>query len=290
MKRIISCVASDFQKEFADNEIKEAILASEGRVIMAQTTANNETVINGVSNAELLASFGTDMILLKVFDVESPCIKGIETNDNVIKKLKRLTGRLIGINLEVIGANNLKYNGGTVLSEETIKKTVELQPDYICLTAYRNKPGNDSEAIMKAIQLVRKYFKGLLILNKYYSSQELKNEKAWKKYIENGADIITLPMPGSVPGVYVENLAPIAEKIKEYGGLVSMAVSTSQEGCDENTMKTMAIQAKQAGADLYDFGDANTNGIPAPENILTLSIVIRGKRHTYFRLGSSICR
>lgn len=289
MKRIISCYASDFQKDFTREELKQAIAASEGRVIMAQTAVENECMIGGISNAELLASSAADMILLKVIDVEHPNINGINASNPVIE-LKKLTGRLIGINLEVVGVNHLQYEKGTTLSERTLKAAIDLQPDYLCLTAYRNREGNDSEAVLEAIKLVRKYYDGLLILNKYANAIELEEETCWEKYVEAGADILTLPMPGCVAGVYVENLAKIIMRIKKTGALVSLSVATSQEGCDTDTMKIIAVQAKQAGADMYDFGDANTNGIPAPENVYTLSMSIRGKRHTFFRLAASIKR
>lgn len=290
MKRVISCTASAFQQPFTREELKEAILASEGRVIMAQTAVTNECLIGQVSNAELLASCASDMILLKVIDVEQPKIAGIQDCENPVAEVKKLTGRLVGINLEVVGVNQLQYENGTTLSEQTIKKAVALHPDYLCLTSYRNRVGNSSESVLEAIKLVRHYWKGLLIVNKYANALELTKEQCWEAYIEAGGDVITLPMPGSVAGVYVQFLAPIAQRIKAAGGLVSMSVATSQEGSDVETIKRMGIEAKQAGADLYDFGDANTNGLPALENILALSIAIRGKRHTYFRIGSSIHR
>lgn len=290
MKRIISCYASDFQKDFSREELKQAIAASEGRVIMAQTAVENECMIGGISNAELLASSAADMILLKVIDVEHPMINGIEPCENPIAKLKELTGRLVGINLEVVGVNHLQYEKGTTLSEKTLKAAIQLHPDFLCLTAYRNREGNDSEAVLEAIEFVRKYYSGLLILNKYANAIELEEEKYWEEYIKAGADILTLPMPGCVAGVYVEKLANLSMRIKKAGALVSLSVATSQEGCDSDTMKMLAIQAKQAGADIYDFGDANTNGIPAIENVFTLSMSIRGKRHTYFRIASSIKR
>lgn len=209
---------------------------------------------------------------------------------DVIPALKRLCGRLIGINLEVVGEYQLQYVCGTTLSEKTIQAAVSLCPDYLCLTIYRNRKGNTSEAVLEAIRLVRNYWDGLLVINKYVNAKEMCNETLWEAYVEAGADILTLPMPGSVPGLYVENLAPVVKRIKDAGALVSMSVATSQEGSDVETIKRMGIEAKQAGADLYDFGDANTNGIASLENILALSIAIRGKRHTYFRMGSSIQR
>lgn len=290
MKRLISCAASDFMAAKSREELAEAIRASEGRVIMAQTAVGNECLVSGVSNAELIGAFGTDMILLKVLDVEHPAVTGIETKDDLIQEIKSLTGRLVGINLEVIGANGLSYAGGTVLSEITREKVKELNPDFLCLTAYRNKPGNISSAVLEAVRFVRETFDGMLIVNRYMNAKEALLETEYENYIKAGADVLTLPMPGSVAGLYVENLAPLVQRIKDAGGLVSLAVSTSQEGTDTDTMKRMAFEAKQAGADIYDFGDANQNGIPAVENIMALSVAVRGKRHTYFRVAQSIRR
>lgn len=289
MKRIISCYASDFQKNISREELKHSIISSEGRVIMAQTDVNNECLIKGLTNAELISSFGADMILLKTFDVEKPFINGLEKSENIIYDLKRLTGRLIGINLEIIGQNKLQYDGPTVLSNSTLEKAISFKPDFLCLTAYRNKPENNSEAVLEALKLTRSKYDGLLILNKYASIFEIENDN-WQDYVKCGADIITLPMPGSCQGVYVENISKIVEKIKKLGAIVSMSLCTSQEGADTDTIKFIAIQAKQAGADMFDFGDANSNGIASPENIMALSIAVRGKRHTYFRIAASINR
>ena len=291
MKRIISCTASDFRAIRGREELKESIRSSEGRVVMAQTAVGNECMISGVSNAEMIASFGAELVLLKVLDVEHPSICGIAAEPGeLVGEVKRLTGRLVGINLEIVGANRLSYQSGTTLSRETLIKAMELNPDFLCLTAYRNKPGNTADAVLDAVRMVREYYDGLLILNKYADAEELLGEDRFGEYAESGADVLTLPMPGSVAGVYVENLAPIAARIKKAGGLVSMAVSTSQEGADTDTIRMMGLQAKQAGADLYDFGDANQNGIPAVENIFALSVAVRGRRHTYFRIAQSINR
>lgn len=290
MKRILSCAASDFAETPARSELVEAIRASEGRVIMAQATAEDACVLGGVSNAELIASFGTDLVLIKVLDVEHPRIVNVGEGPEVVARAKRLTGRLVGVNLEVIGANGLSYDGPTILSERTIGAACSLRPDYLNLTAYRNKPGNDTEAVTDAVRLARAHFDGMIVLNKYASAAELCSENGWEGYLEAGADVLTLPAPGTVPGAHVAMLAPIAERIHAAGGLVSMSFATSQEGCDADTMRRLAIAAKEAGADLYDFGDANANGIADPENILTLSIAVRGKRHTYFRTAASINR
>ena len=288
MKRIISCTASDF-KSIKAGDLKQAINQSEGRVVMSETAVGNESLVGGVSNCEMLAAFGSDLILLKGLDVEHPKVVGVQAEEkDIIKAIKELTGRVIGIGLEIV-PNDFQYENGMRLSMKSLEATLSLQPDFICLSAYRN-PENTSEVVNKAIQLVRKKYDGLLIINKYGSAKEILEDDRYEDYIASGVDIITLPMPAAVAGIQSANITPIVNRIKEAGGLVSMSVSTSQEGSDIATIQRLALNSKEAGADLYNFGDAHQNGMASVENIMALSIAIRGKRHTYFRIASSIKR
>ncbi len=56
------------------------------------------------------------------------------------------------------------------------------------------------------------------------------------------------------------------------------------------TIRQIALNSKMAGADIYHIGDTGFYGIAVPENIMTYSIVIRGRRHTYVRMASSVRR
>lgn len=78
--------------------------------------------------------------------------------------------------------------------------------------------------------------------------------------------------------------------VHEKGALAILTTGTSQEGADEGTIKQIALNSKMAGADLFHIGDAGAAGMTIPENITTYSIVVRGKRHTYVRMASSILR
>lgn len=42
--------------------------------------------------------------------------------------------------------------------------------------------------------------------------------------------------------------------------------------------------------DIQHIGDAGYSGVADPENLMALSIAIRGKRHTYYRMAQSIRR
>ena len=65
MKRLLSCYASECHKMSAD-ELKLSIQASAGRTIVGETVVVGEPLIEGVTNAEMMAAFGADLILLNL--------------------------------------------------------------------------------------------------------------------------------------------------------------------------------------------------------------------------------
>src|SRR5699024_6283129 len=107
LKRILDCTASDFQK-MNGQDLKSSIRASEGRVMLSETMAAVAPLYPNVTNAELAASFGADLLLFNLFDVFAPAVEGYDTKENeqVIQDMKALTGRPIGINLEPVDVNS----------------------------------------------------------------------------------------------------------------------------------------------------------------------------------------
>lgn len=54
--------------------------------------------------------------------------------------------------------------------------------------------------------------------------------------------------------------------------------------------RAIALSSKRAGVDIFHIGDAGYSGMALPENIQTLSITVRVKRHTYIRMAVSVLR
>lgn len=68
--RLISASKQDFEK-MNGRDLKRSIFQSEGRVIMAQHLLfASQGLVRGVTNTELLAAFGSDMIMLNTFNLE----------------------------------------------------------------------------------------------------------------------------------------------------------------------------------------------------------------------------
>lgn len=102
MKRLLDCTASDFSR-MTGQDVKRAIKASEGRVLVAEVISSVSPLYPSVTNAELAAAFGADMILLNLFDVFQPHVEGLTAApDETVHELKRLIGRPVGLNLEPV--------------------------------------------------------------------------------------------------------------------------------------------------------------------------------------------
>lgn len=305
VKRLLDCRASDF-KTMTGQQLKQSIKASEGRVIVSEVIGAFMPHYPSVTNAELAAAFGADIILLNFFDVFSPSMNGLKTEhpEQIIIRLKELTGRPIGLNLEPVDvdAKRLeeldKLPEGRIATEKALVKAKQLGFDFVCLTG-NPKTGVTNKEIQKAIRVARQVFgeEGLIIAGKMHGAGVegetgggIVTEADVKGFLASGADIILLPSPGTVPGITVENVSGLVKVIHQQGGLAMLSMGTSQEGADEATIKQIALMSKMAGADLYHIGDAGYTGIAIPENIMAYSIAVRGKRHTYVRMASSILR
>ncbi|GGG05830.1 DUF7916 family protein [Paenibacillus aceti] len=309
MKRILDCRASDFRR-MEREQLKGAILAAEGRTVIAETVAVTQPLLPEISNAELAKAFGADMILLNVFDVFNPVVRGLIPLDvfhptggeqgiaNPIAEVKRLTGLPVGINLEPVDDSAQaveqlsKLPEGRRATVDSLCKAKELGADFVCLTG-NPKTGVTNQQIVHAIRRANEHFGGLVIAGKMHGAGtrgRVIDREAALAFAEAGADIVLLPAPGTVPGLREEELAEIIFEVKGQGALALAAIGTSQEGADVDTVKAIALSAKRAGADVFHIGDAGYTGIAVPDNIMALSMAIRGRRHTYIRMAASPLR
>lgn len=308
MKRFLDCTASDFEN-MKKKELLEAIFASEGRVLVCETIGILQPMLGDVTNAEFVASMGADMILLNMFDVNHPVIQGLpKTEDReVIRKIKQLTGRPVGINLEPleqgkessVETNEMwKLSGGRVATLENAKTAVEMGVDFIVLTGNPGI-GVTNAAITDTLKLYREHLgeQVVLIAGKMHASgilsecgEHILTEADVRAFAEAGADIILLPAPGTVPGITMEYVRSLVVCAHSLGKMTLTAIGTSQEGADTDTIKEIALMCKMTGTDLHHLGDAGYGGMALPENILEYGKVIRGIRHTYHRMAVSIRR
>lgn len=305
LKRLIDTTARELTS-YNKAELLTAISDSEGRTLAAETIGTVTPMLVNITNAEFVASLGADLIMLNIFDVNDPIIQGLPQTspEDTIREVKRLTGRMVAINLEpaVIkdGQEESVWNltTGRQATVENARKAADMGVDMIVLTGNPGV-GVDNEAIIQALSRLKEAVGDRVILTagKMHASgiiseagEKILTEKDVEAFVDAGADVILLPAPGTVPGITMEYAGNLIRKAHEKGALAMTTIGTSQEGADEATVRQIALTCKMAGADIHHIGDSGYMGMALPENITAYSVAIRGKRHTYRRMAMSLLR
>lgn len=304
-KRYIDCSARELAA-YHKKELLQSIADSEGRVLAAETIGTVTPMLVNITNAEFVTSLGADIIMLNIFDVDHPVINGLPevAPEDTIHEVKRLTGRMVAINLEPAAVRNDGEKSVWSLTEgrratvENAKKAADMGVDMIVLTGNPGV-GVDNRAITKALADLNEAVGDRVILTagKMHASgilseagEKILTKEDAETFIEAGADVLLLPAPGTVPGFTMEHAAELIKTAHEKGVLAMTTIGTSQEGADEATIRQIALMCKMAGADIHHIGDSGYMGMALPENITAYSVAIRGKRHTYRRMAMSLVR
>ena len=306
-KRLLDCSASDLAP-MNKKELLHAIRASEGRVLVSESIAITQPLLGNITNAELAASQGADILLINMFDCDNPQIQGMPVGiapEQILYELQRLTGCVIGVNLEAVDsafsvehADIWKMKQGRTASAENASKLIAMGAKIIVLTGNPNN-GVSNQALGLAVKEIRNAVGDdvLLITGKMHgagvvqeSGSKIITEEDIAWFASQGADIILLPAPGTVPGMSQQRVAELIDTAHQQGVLAMTAIGTSQEGADITTIRQIALMSKMAGADLHHIGDTGYMGLALPENIQAYSIAIRGVRHTYSRMARSVNR
>lgn len=307
-KRYLDCSASELLS-ISKEDLLDALRASEGRIVVSETIGAVQPLLMTVTNAELAASQGADLLLLNVFDVNNPVIHGMPAGiepGEIIRTLQHLTGRVIGVNLEAIDPEQQpqeqdafwSMKEGRLATAENALKLVAMGAKFIVLTG---NPGNGitNQAITANLKAIRAAVGESIILvtGKMHAAgvlseggESILTPSDVAHFREGGADIILLPAPGTVPGITLEYARDLIGYAHRAGALTMTAIGTSQEGASIETIRQIALMCKMAGTDLHHIGDTGYVGIALPENIRAYSIAIRGIRHTYARMARSINR
>ena len=304
-KRLIDTTARELVS-YNKQELLTSIADSEGRTLAAETIGTVTPMLVDITNAEFVTSLGADLIMLNVFDVNEPVIKGLPQvpPEEVVREVKRLTGRMVAINLEPAIVKDTEDKSvwnltkGRQATPENAKKAADMGVDMIVLTGNPGV-GVENDAILQALSQLKEAVGDRVILTagKMHASgvlseagEKILTENEVESFVDAGADVILLPAPGTVPGISMEYAAKLIKRAHEKGALAMTTIGTSQEGADEDTIRQIALMCKMAGADIHHIGDSGYMGMALPENIMAYSVAIRGKRHTYRRMAVSLLR
>ena len=317
MKRLLTSTPSEIL-DMSGRELLQAIKMSEGRVLRAGARVRGPNLIDGVSNAEVVAAFGADIINLDTYELNNPYIPGWDSKDPnddfeskkiqvpmgrgyMIREIEEIVGRPISLLMLVANSDlgierSKQFYGNIIADEETLIKAKEqgvrmIQLDCLAEGVNNNFP-KQIKKIRKIIgsdmiiQVSRSHGSG--ILNIENSKYSLISKDEVKSLIEAGVDIIGFPAPGTYPGWNVAMCKEYVDLAHSMGTPVMLGVHTSQEGSTPKTLEQIALYAKMAGADIHDLGDCGfTESMIDPENIMRYGVAIRGKRHHYRRMAMS---
>mgnify|MGYP005853255263 CR=1 FL=1 len=310
-KRLLDANASDFQT-MTPLELIESIRLSEGRVVLAEVVATSPPLVDKVSNVELAAGMGADMILLNLYDVTDPCVCGFPDQRDAspavaphfgkfplgrgvtLKLVKEYIGRPVGINLEPIENPQAGNIQGRLASAQNALAALEQGADFIVLTG-NPYTGVTTAGLIRALKEIYQAIHERLVLfvGKMHHAGTAEGGLSFANIqaaAEAGADGIVLPSPGTLPGMTVERVQDLVEQAHARGLLVISGIGTSQEGASQNTIEQLALMSKMSGADIHHIGDAGMLGMAVPENITAWSIALRGRRHTWHRMAASLRR
>ncbi|MCX6067791.1 MAG: haloacid dehalogenase-like hydrolase [Chloroflexi bacterium] len=308
-KRLLDANASDFVT-MTPRQIVEGIRLSEGRIVAAEINAAAPPLIDKVSNPELAASMGADLVLLNFYDVTAPQVFGFPNENSpseskifgrfpfglgvTINQVKAWIGRPVGLNLEPIEDPEALTSSGRLATVENARLALEQGADFLAITGNPHT-GVTMQGICRSAAAIRAALGDRIAIfaGKMHTagvSGAAMDAEEIRRLAGDGADGILLPAPGTVPGMTVEAARALIEVAHSLNLLAMNTVGTSQEGASISTIEQLALWSKMSGADIHHLGDAGTLGIAVPENIYAWSMALRGRRHTWHRMASSLRR
>ena len=301
--RLISASKSDFET-MGPMDLKESIRKSEGRVVMGQHLLFASTgLVRGVTNSELLFAFGADMILLNTYNFEDES-KNLGMQGLTLPELKARCNRPIGIYLGCPGEDGptekkLYDTRGMLATPEHVARAVELGADFLVLGGNPGSGTRLKDVIATTRRIKDEYGDRVLLFSgKWEDGVDEKvlgdplaaydAKEVIAELIDAGADVIDFPAPGSRGGISVSMIQELVEFTHTYkpGTLAMCFLDSSLEGSDADTVRLIALMMKETGADIHAIGDGGFSGCTTPENVQQLSISLKGKPYTYFRMAS----
>lgn len=290
-------------------DVLTAIRGREGRIMAAEMIAPAMAAVYDVSNLELAASMGADILIVNLLDVRRPAVFAIDSLDptDVLRQIKRLTGRLVAVNLEPVDPQAARATddtfgpgekAGRLATPDNVAAAVALGVDAIVLTGNPGM-GVTNASLARAVAATRATVGDDVIVmagtmhasgSASETGSHITDDRSIEGFVAAGADVVLFPAPGTVPGCYEAQVRRWVETAHRAGALTMTTIGTSQEGADVDTIRRLALMAKMTGTDIHHLGDCGYFGITLPENLLAYSIAIRGWRHTYRRMAMSLLR
>lgn len=312
-ERLITAAPSEI-RAFTAKDLKESIRASEGRVVLAQNFVGmGPGLVPGVLSSELEVAFGADMILLNGYSMDPNArMPGLALADHLtgtlrylrLPEVKKIVGVPVGVYLECpdphsrVSGTRRNVPADRIASRGNLERVKEETADFVILGGNPGV-GTSMKSILEATETAKEILgDDVLIFSGKWEDGTVERvlgdplaEKPAKEVIRElldaGADVITLPGPGSRQGITVELIRPLVEFVHTYksDALAMVFLDQSVEGADEGTIRLLALDSRKTGADIHAIGDAGLAGTAIPENVYQFSLSIKGRLKTWFRMA-----
>jgi hypothetical protein len=298
LARLLDANASDLLA-MSGADLAESIRLSEGRTVSAEVLCDAPSPVEGVSHGELAAAFGADIVALDRYDPLRPSVTNVALpNSEPLRAYARLLGRPVGINLIVAGSEADSTLGGRSFTEAHAACAADQGAQIIFIYVRPSQGGTHAEMVRRISAVHRQLVDRVLLVGVPSFSLPAPRDPAalaiFRGHItalrDAGCQGIALPMPGSKQGWTVEAAGSLSDSIHAAGALSWLFVTHSVEGAQPEVMTALALDTKRIGADAVRLDEAGLSGMPATENILAFSLALRGARHTYRRMASSVLR
>lgn len=305
-KRLISIAGSDIDR-LSPMQLKESILKSEGRVICGQHLLfASAGLVRGVTNSELMFSFGADMVMLNTFNFDDDS-KNLGLQGLSYRELRALCRRPIGVYMGCPGADadvedGLYDRGGMLATPKHVERAVEMGVDFIVLGGNPGSGTRIADVLATTARVKGRYGDDVFVWagkwedgvtepvlgDPLAKARGRDDGEIVRQLIDAGADCIDLPAPGTRSGVGVNDVRELVTLVHSHkpGTLAMSFLNSSVEGADTATIRKVALKIKETGADIVAMGDGGFAGGSSPENIHQLSISIKGMPYTYYRMAS----
>ncbi|WP_424216518.1 hypothetical protein ACN20G_30770 (plasmid) [Streptomyces sp. BI20] len=277
-------------RDLRGRALTRSVAAAEGRTMVAEVFAEraamSPTPGSGVHNAELVAAFGADIVILnlieRAWDGERLVLPELGTFTS-FTDLARVLGRPVGVNLEPGDVPEIRR-----ARPEHAKRLVDMGAALLCVTANPGTGGSFDGMARVTEELRRGLGDDAAIWSgkmHHAGHPERVTTARLTALVDAGADGVVMPLPGTMPGVTKEIAAEAVAAVQDAGAVVMGAIGTSQEGSHPNVVPQLALTAKEIGVDAHHFGDSYIPGMCDPELLYAYSVAIRGRRHTWNRMA-----
>lgn len=302
--RIINCSAKDFEK-MTPMDLKTSIFKAEGRTIMGQHLIfANQGLVRGVTNTELMFAFGADMVMLNTYNFDDDS-KNLGMQGLTIRELKDRCRRPVGVYLgcpgsEIPNEERIYDMDGMLATPEHVDKAVSAGADFLVLGGNPGCGTSIQDVINTTKWIKEKYGDSVFVFAGKWEDgirekvlgdplAERDAKDIIRELIDCGADCIDLPAPGSRSGISISMIQELVQFTHSYkpGTLAMCFLNSSVECADPETIRLVALKMKETGADIHAIGDGGFAGCSSPENIHQLSVSIKGRQYTWYRMAST---